>query len=51
MDNRIRNVEENIKDKQMRNAYKEAGSLKAGFNRTRTIAEAQITRFYLRKKK
>jgi len=31
MDNRIRNTEENIKGKQIRNAYKEAGSLKAGF--------------------
>jgi hypothetical protein len=31
MDNRIRNIEENIKDKQIRNAYKEVGSLKAGF--------------------
>jgi hypothetical protein len=25
MDNRIRNIEENIKDKQIRNAYKEVG--------------------------
>jgi len=31
VDNRIRNIEENIKDKQIRNAYKEVGSLKAGF--------------------
>jgi hypothetical protein len=31
MDNRIRNIEENIKDKQIRNAYKEVGLLKAGF--------------------
>jgi hypothetical protein len=31
MDNCIRNIEENIKDKQIRNAYKEVGSLKAGF--------------------
>jgi hypothetical protein len=31
MGNRIRNIEENIKDKQIRNAYKEVGSLKAGF--------------------
>jgi hypothetical protein len=31
VDNRIRNVEENIKDKQIRNAFKEVGSLKAGF--------------------
>ena len=31
MDNAIRNIEENIKDKQIRNAYKETGSLKAGF--------------------
>jgi hypothetical protein len=31
MDNHIRNIEENIKDKQIRNAYKEFGSLKAGF--------------------
>ena len=31
MDNRIRNIEENIKNKQIRNAYKEAGALKAGF--------------------
>jgi hypothetical protein len=29
-DNHIRNIEENIKDKQTRNAYKEVGSLKAG---------------------
>jgi hypothetical protein len=31
MDNLIRNIEENIKDKQIRNAYKEVGSLEAGF--------------------
>jgi hypothetical protein len=31
MDNRIRNIEENIKDKQIRNACKEVGSLKDGF--------------------
>ena len=31
MDNRIRDIEENIKDKQIRNAYKEDGSLKASF--------------------
>ena len=31
MDNRIRNIEENIKNKQIRNAYKEVGALKAGF--------------------
>jgi hypothetical protein len=31
MDNHIRNIEENIKDKQIRNAYKELGSLKAIF--------------------
>jgi hypothetical protein len=31
MDNHVRNIEENIKDKQIRNAYKEVGSLKAGF--------------------
>jgi len=31
MDNRIRDIEENIKDKQVRNAYKEVGSLKARF--------------------
>jgi hypothetical protein len=31
MDNPIRNIEENIKDKQIRNACKEIGSLKAGF--------------------
>jgi len=31
MDNRIRDIEENIKDKQIRNAYKEVGSLKASF--------------------
>jgi hypothetical protein len=31
MDNRIRNIEENINNKQIRNAYKEVESLKAGF--------------------
>jgi hypothetical protein len=31
MDNRIRNIEENINNKQIRNPYKEVGSLKAGF--------------------
>jgi len=31
MDNHIRNIEENIKNKQIRNAYKEAGALKASF--------------------
>jgi hypothetical protein len=31
MDNRIRNIEENPKYKHIRNAYKEVGSLKAGF--------------------
>jgi hypothetical protein len=31
MENRVRNIEENIKDKQIRNAYKEVGLLKAGF--------------------
>jgi hypothetical protein len=31
MDNRIRNIEGNIKDKQIRNAYTEVGALKAGF--------------------
>jgi len=31
MDNRVRNIEENIKNKQIRKAYKEAGALKAGF--------------------
>jgi hypothetical protein len=31
MDNRIRNIEENMKDKQIKNAYKEVGALKAGF--------------------
>jgi len=31
MDNHIRNTEENIKNKQIRNAYKEVGALKAGF--------------------
>jgi len=31
MDNRIRDIEENIKDKQIRNVYKEVGSLKARF--------------------
>jgi hypothetical protein len=31
MDNRIRNIEENIKAKQVRNAYKEVGLLKACF--------------------
>jgi hypothetical protein len=31
MDNSIRNIEENIKDKQIRNAYEEVGSLKASF--------------------
>jgi hypothetical protein len=30
-DNCIRNIEENIKDKHIRNAYKEVGSLKGGF--------------------
>jgi hypothetical protein len=31
IDNCIRNIEENIKDKHIRNAYKEVGSLKGGF--------------------
>jgi len=31
MDNCIRDIEENIKDKQIRNAYKEVGSLKVIF--------------------
>jgi len=31
MDNHVRDIEENIKDKQIGNAYKEAASLKAGF--------------------
>ena len=31
MNSRIRNIEENIKNKQIRNAYKEVGALKAGF--------------------
>jgi hypothetical protein len=31
IDNCIRNVEENIKDKHIRNAYKEVGLLKGGF--------------------
>ena len=31
MDNRTRDIEENIKDKQIRNAYKKVGSLKACF--------------------
>jgi len=31
MDNRIRDTEENIKDTQIRNAYKETGSIKDGF--------------------
>ena len=31
MDNRIRDIEENIKDKQIMNACKAVGSLKAGF--------------------
>ena len=31
MDNRIGDIEENFKDKQIRNAYKEVGSLKASF--------------------
>jgi len=31
VDNRIRHIEENVKDKQIRNACKEVGSLKAGF--------------------
>ena len=30
-DNQVRNIEENIKNKQIRNAYKEIGALKAGF--------------------
>jgi len=32
MDNCIRNIEDNFKDKQIRNAYKEVGSLKASFH-------------------
>jgi hypothetical protein len=31
VDNHIRGIEENIKDKQTKNAYKEVGALKAGF--------------------
>ena len=31
MDNRITDIEENIKDKQIRNAHKYDGSLRAGF--------------------
>ena len=31
MDDCIRNIEENIKNKQTRNAYKEVGAIKAGF--------------------
>jgi chemotaxis regulatin CheY-phosphate phosphatase CheZ len=31
IDNHIRTIEENIKDSHIRNAYKEVGSLKAGF--------------------
>jgi len=31
MDNWVRDIEGNINDKQIRNAYKEAESLKAGF--------------------
>jgi hypothetical protein len=31
MNNRIRNIEENLEDNHIRNVYKEAGSLKAGF--------------------
>jgi len=31
MDNHIRNIEENIKNKQIRNAYEEVGALKVGF--------------------
>ena len=30
-DNQVRNIEENIKNKQIRNAYKEVGALKARF--------------------
>ena len=48
MDNCIKDIEENIKDKQIRNAYKEVGSLKAGFP---PFVEAQIMRSYLRRKK
>jgi hypothetical protein len=32
VDNFVRNIEENIKDKQIRNPYKTVGSLKAGFH-------------------
>jgi len=31
MDNHTRNIEENIKNKQTRNAYKEVGGIKASF--------------------
>jgi hypothetical protein len=31
IDNCIRNIEENVKDKHIRNAYKEVGLLKGGF--------------------
>ena len=31
MDNRVRNIEENINNKQTRTTYKEDGALKAGF--------------------
>jgi hypothetical protein len=40
MDNRIRKIEENIKDKQTRNAYKEVGALKTVFQHIQTFAEA-----------
>jgi hypothetical protein len=50
MDYRIRDIEENIKDKQTRNAYKEAGSLWPISNHIRTFEEAQIMRSYLRRK-
>jgi len=51
MDSHIRNIEENIKVKKIRNAHKEVGSLKAISNHVRTFAEAQIMRSYIRRKK
>jgi len=51
MDNLIEDIEENIKDKQIGNAYKEVGSLKASFQTHTDLCRGTNNEYYLRRKK
>jgi len=51
IDSRIRDTEENIKDEQIRNAYKEVGSLKAGFQPHTDLCRGTNNERKIRRKK